>query len=122
VPALLGVTAATAVLAACGSSPTSAIDPDASVQPDEGGKPVWLCQEHVGQFIDYAQDARGAKTRTAALASYRAAGDHVVRVPRRAGQLPHVLLVGHADVIHASVELWHTQHGWLVTSVEKCAD
>jgi hypothetical protein len=120
--ASVGAGAAGTVLAACGSSSSAAIDPAASSEPDVSGTPVWTCQDHVGQFIDYAAGAPGKKTRAAALASYRNEGDHVVRTPHHDHQLPRVLLVDDHDVIQVSLELWHTRRGWLVTSIERCAD
>ena len=58
----------------------------------------------------------------AAIAQYRQPGDHVVKRHRRPHRTAAWLLVDDRNVIHTSVELWHSQHGWLVGLVEKCAD
>jgi hypothetical protein len=108
--------ALTATLAGCGDASRPV------VEPATAGKPTWGgCQEHTMQITDYVADARGARTRTAALASYRIDGDHVVDRPARPHRNAQVLLVGDDDVIHDVLELMHTRNGWLVSSVESCS-
>jgi hypothetical protein len=117
-PLLLAAAVATAgvVLAGCGDSSRP------SVEPDLAGKPTWAgCHSRSIGIIDYVSDAGGTPTAGAALAPYRTAGDHVVVVPARAHQNRRWLLVDDANLIHASLELEHGGHGWLVGSVEKCA-
>ena len=74
------------------------------------------------QITDYVAGASGYKTRAAALEPYRVAGDRAVERPARAHRNARVLLVGDGDVIHHAVELTHTGNGWLVSTVEACAD
>jgi hypothetical protein len=112
-----GAVVAGLVLAGCGhSSSRPAVDPDLAGKPTWGG-----CTESSTQIIDYTADAPGEPTARAALASYRVEGDHVVVLPARAHHNRRWLLVDDANLIHASLELWHARHGWLVSSVEQCA-
>jgi hypothetical protein len=115
---LLVATVCTAgvVLAGCGDSSRPVVDPDVAGKPTWGG-----CTETSTQITDYTADAPGERTARTALASYRVDGDHVVAVPARAHQNRRWLLVDDANLIHASLELLHTDHGWLVSSVEQCA-
>jgi hypothetical protein len=112
--------AATAVaLVGCGAA-----TPVAHGGPEVAGKPTWgHCHSRVSQIADYGPDARGSASRAAALAPYRQQGDHVVLRPaRRAHVPPEWLLVDDQNHIHASVELFHSSGGWLVSALEKCAD
>jgi len=114
--AAAGALALTVTLVGCGDSSRPQVDPDVA------GKPTWAgCQERVDQMIDYAADARGAKTRAAALAPYRKQGDHVTVKPRHAHTNRQWLLVDDANVIHTALEMWRGEHGWLVSRVEKCS-
>ena len=110
--------AAVIVLTGCGTASSTP-----RVEPDIAGTPTWGgCQEHSIRNIDYVSDARGAKTREAAMKPYRAAGDHVVHQPRRPHRNAQVLLVDDHDVIHHALEMWNSGNGWLVNMVESCAD
>jgi len=113
-----GVVAVAGVaLAGCGTSPSRP-----HLDPDVAGKPTWGgCREHSLQVSDYTADAPGEKTALAAIASYRTHGDHVVRRPAQDHRAARWLLVDDTNLIHASLELTHTDHGWLVNVVEKCA-
>jgi hypothetical protein len=105
------------VLAGCGhASSRPAVDPDLAGKPTWGG-----CTESSTGIIDYTAGAPGEPTAGAALAAYRVDGDHVVVVPARAHMNRRWLLVDDANRIHASLELMHTRHGWLVSTVEQCA-
>ena len=85
--------------------------------------PTWGgCHAHSVQSIDYGADARGASTQAKALAPYRESGDHLVRRPERPHRNPAWLLVDQHDVIHAAVETWHTDRGWVVSTVDRCPD
>ena len=117
-PLLLAGLVATAgvVLAGCGHSSRPAVEPDLA------GKPTWAgCAEHSTQITDYTADAPGEPTARAALASYRVSGDHAVRRPAGAHHHARWLLVDDANLIRVSLGLWHTEHGWLVSTVERCA-
>jgi hypothetical protein len=104
-------------LSGCGDSPHP------SVQPDLAGKPTWGgCREFISGTMDFVVDAPGAKSRSAAIAHYRLAGDHVVTRPARAHRNAQVLLVDEHDVIDHALELIHTDNGWLVSTVESCGD
>lgn len=106
-----------AVVAGCG---TSASTP--RVDPDVAGKPTWGgCQERSIGSIDYVVGARGPSTAKAALAPYRKDGDHVVRTAPAPHQRRQWLLVDEHNVIHTSLGLARTEHGWLVDTVERCA-
>lgn len=123
VHAIVGATAAGTVLAACGSSSTPPGVIEAVGPVDQTHAPTWGgCHVHSTRTIDYIADAPGARTRAAALAPYRQEGDHVVVRPARAHRRVGWLLVDSRNVIHTSVELWHSEHGWLVNVVEKCAE
>jgi hypothetical protein len=112
------VASAAVCLAACGASPSTP-----RVASDVGGKPTWGdCHERSGMNIDYVAGARGKPSAAAAIARYRVPGDHVVMVPAHAHRNAQWLLVDDHNLIHASLELWHTPRGWLVSMVEKCAD
>jgi hypothetical protein len=113
-----GALALSAALVGCGdTSSRPHLDPDVAGRPTWGG-----CQTRSMQAIDYAVDAPGAKSRSAALAAYRVDGDHVVDRPARPHRNARVLLVDQGNVIHHALELWHAEHGWLVTMVEACGD
>ena len=104
------------VLAACGDASSPRVDPDV------GGEPTWGgCNEHSMQIIDYMSEAPGERSVRVALAPYRADGDHVVRRPAHAHRSARWLLVDDRAVIHTSLELLHTERGWLVNVVEKCS-
>ena len=121
VPLLLGASACTTST----STSTSAGGPDAgaAVSPAPGTPPTWAaCKTHSMQSIDYAADAPGAPSLADALAPYRKAGDHVVRRPRQPHRNPAWLLVDEHNVIRSALEVWHTRGGWLVGSVDRCAD
>jgi hypothetical protein len=107
----LGIT-----LVACGDTSRPAVDPDLAGKPTWGG-----CSERSTQISDYTADAKGAKTRAAAMARYRMPGDHVVFRGGHGHHRATWLLVDEKDVIHTSLELVPGASGWLVSTVEKCA-
>jgi hypothetical protein len=115
---LVPIAAATAglMLAACGVSSTPRVEPDRAGQPSWGG-----CKMRSSVVRDYVPSAEGARTRAAAIAPNRKAGDHVVHQPARAHRNAAWLLVDGANVIHTSLELSHGRNGWLVSSVERCS-
>jgi hypothetical protein len=115
--AAAGALALTVNLVACGDTSRPAVEPDAAGKPTWGG-----CQESRVQMRDFVADAHGAKTRAAALASFRIDGDHVVDRVARPHRNARVLLVGDDNVIHHALDLSHTEHGWLVNLVEACPD
>src|SRR5262245_41906190 len=112
-----GAVATAVVFGGCGSSSSTRV-----VSPPPQC-PTWgSCRDISSQITDYAVGAPGAKSVEAALAPYRTDGDHVVRRPAQPHQRAAWLLVDDQHVIHASLELFHTPRGWLVDTVEKCAD
>ena len=113
---LLAAATAGVLLAGCGTSSAPRVDPDLAGRPSWGG-----CKELSSLIRDYVASAEGAKTRAAAIAQYRKAGDHVVLRPAQAHRNAAWLLVDSANVIHTSLELTHGQHGWLVSTVERCS-
>jgi hypothetical protein len=104
------------LVAACGDGSTPRVQPDVAAKPTWGG-----CQERSMQNIDYLAGAKGARTRAAAVARYRVDGDRVVVRPARPHRNAQVLMVDDHNVIHHALEVWHTRHGWLVSTVETCA-
>ena len=103
-------------LVGCGDTSRPRVDPDLA------GKPTWAgCHARSIENTDYTPDADGKPTARAALAPYRTPGDHVVHRASEARDLTRWLLVDDHEVIHASLELDHFRHGWLVGMVEKCS-
>ena len=89
----------------------------------ETATPTWgRCAAHSVQSLDYVADARGVSTLAEALSPYREPGDHLVRRPARAHRNPAWLLVDERNVIHTAVEVLRTSGGWLVSTVDRCAD
>ena len=105
------------LLAGCGGGSTPRVEPDVATEPTWGE-----CQVLSNQFIDYVAGAPGVETAEAAMARYREADDHVVVVPAHDHQARQWLLVDGDDTIHASLGMSHTEHGWLVDSVQRCAE
>jgi hypothetical protein len=115
---LVPIVAVTAgvLLAGCGASSAPRVDPDGAGKPSWGG-----CTERSSLIRDYLASAEGARTRAAAIAPYRQAGDHVVLRPAQEHRHAAWLLVDARNVIHTSLELTHGRHGWLVSMVERCS-
>jgi hypothetical protein len=114
----LGVAVVLGAVTGCGQSAASG-----PVGVGAGNAPTWGgCHEHSVQVRDYVADAKGEPTAEAAMAPYRERGDHVVVLPAHEHANRRWLLVDDTDVIHTSLELWHTGRGWLVTMVEHCSE
>jgi hypothetical protein len=89
----------------------------------EAATPTWGgCVTHSLQNLDYVADARGVSTLANALLPYREPGDHLVLRPAGAHRNPAWLLVDERNLIHTAVEVWHSHAGWLVSTVDRCAD
>lgn len=113
--ALLVALCLTGTLTACGAASSS---PRALANLH--GDPAWGCRDRSAQVLDYAAGARGKPTRRGALAPYLGPGLHVVLRPREPHRNPAWLLVDDTNVIHIAVELARGEHGWLVSTVERC--
>ena len=110
------VLAAGLVLAACGHASLP------RVEPDVAGRPTSVdAASATTQIIDYASGARGERS-----PACRACAVPRGRRPRRpasghAHRGARWLLVDDRQVIHTSLELLHSERGWLVDVIEKCS-
>jgi hypothetical protein len=123
-------------LTACGhSSSTPQTQPEKPGTSDASGptdrvaepgaaKPTWApdCDEISIENIDYISGARGKPSRAAALARYRKDGDTVVFSRGDLHTANQWLIVDDRGHLRAEVELLHTRHGWLPSTVFKCAE
>jgi hypothetical protein len=122
---LVGIVAAAAVLAGCGSQDaTPAAKDPGSAPPGAPVAPHWPakgCDVRSGSSIDYVADARGAATPRQALATYRPAGTTVVRAKSKPHREAAWLVVDDDNEIVRSVTMFRGSNGWLVDGVEECS-
>ena len=88
-------------------------------------KPRWPaknCDVHSMMFLDYTPDAQGAPTRRQAAQPYMKDGDTLVKVPRKPHRQARWLVVKPNHRIRVALTIFKGENGYLVDSVERCAN
>ena len=89
---------------------------------DQPRWPKKNCDTHSMMFIDYTPDAQGAPTRRQAAQPYMKDGDTLVKVPRKPHRQARWLVVKPTDRIRVALTIFKGENGYLVDSVERCAN